>query len=223
VASQTLTTTSTVARVNLLPPEIGEKRNVRRAQAVMVGATAATVGVVGMLYMAQVARVNSAKDEVAAAEADGVRLQGELKKFSNVSATYAKRDAATALLDTALAPTVAWSQYLNDVSLTIPENVWLTELTVEQSMPGGSSTPSDASGGSAFFATGIATVTVSGKAFTHDDVAAWLDVLAKQRSFKNAYFSKSEVDKQSDIGIVVFDSTATVTDGALVKNAKRGA
>ena len=220
MASQTLTATSTMARVNLLPPEIGERRNVRRVQAVMVGATAATVAVVGMLYMAQVARVNDAKDDVARAEAEGVRLQGELTKLSNVRARYAKRDAAKQLLTTALDPKVTWSQYLNDVSLTIPENVWLTDFTVEQTMPGAAAT--DAAPQSPVFTPGIATVKINGRAFTHDDVAAWLDVLAKQKSFKNAYFSKSEVDKQSDIGIVVFDSTATVTDGALAENAKRG-
>lgn len=218
MASQTLTATSTLARVNLLPPEIDEKRKVRKVQALMVGATAATVGVVGLLYMAQVARVNSAQDAVAKSEARSATLRTEVSKFANVRAAYAKRDAAKQLLSTATDPRVAWSQYLNDVSLTIPENVWLTEFSVEQAVVGEQAVAATESG---LFTPGIAKVTVHGRAFTHDDVASWLEILAKQRSFKNAYFSKSEVDKQSDIGVVVFESTATVSDGALVKNAKR--
>lgn len=217
MTSQTLTATSTTARVNLLPPEIDEKRKVRRVQALMVGATAASVGVVGLLYMAQVARVNSAKDAVAQEEARGAQLRVEVGKYANVRAAYAKRDAAKQLLTTATDPKVAWSQYLNDISLTIPENVWLSELTVEQAVVGEQAVAPQ----SPLFAAGIAEVTVNGYAFTHDDVATWLEVLAKQRSFKNAYFSKSEIDVQSDIGKVEFESTATVTDGALVKNAKR--
>lgn len=223
MASQTLTATSTVARVNLLPPEIAERRNVRRVQTMMVGATVATVGVVGVLYMAQVARVNDAKAAVERAEAEGVRLDGELKKLDNVRATYAKRDAAKQLLATALDPKVTWSQYLNDVSLTIPENVWLTEFTVEQVVPGAAGAAPAATTENPILTGGIAKVEINGRAFTHDDVAAWLETLAKQRSFKNAYFSKSEVDERSDIGVVVFESSATVTDGALAKNAKRGA
>ena len=222
MTSQTLTATSTVARVNLLPPEIDEKRKVRRVQALMVTATAASVGVVGLLYMAQVARVSSARDAVAQSEARGAQLRVEVGKYANVRAAYAKRDAAKQLLTTATDPKVAWSQYLNDISLTIPENVWLTEFSVEQTLPGTVAAGTGSTTTNPVFTGGIATVKVSGKAFTHDDVAAWLDVLAKQRSFKNAYFSKSDVDKQSEIGIVVFDSTATVTDGALAKNAKRG-
>ena len=94
---------------------------------------------------------------------------------------YAQVEAAEAQLAQAMGQEVRWSYFLNDLSLGMPGKVWLTSMTVTQNVdsrgcgcgPGAtrrhSSTP------------GIGTVTFEGKGYKHNDVAAWLDALAKQK------------------------------------------
>jgi hypothetical protein len=64
----------------------------------------------------------------------------------------------------------------------------------------------------------IAQITYSGVAFEHDNVATWLDALAKEKGFVNPYFTNSS---ENFIGPKkVFDFTGTV-DGTDVLKSNR--
>ncbi|MGH8880358.1 MAG: hypothetical protein ACRD0P_23890, partial [Stackebrandtia sp.] len=59
-----------------------------------------------------------------------------------------------------------------------------------------------------------------GKAYTHRDVAAWLDMLAKQKGYAQPYFTSSakelsEADGDDSAEPVTFSSQVTITDDAL--------
>lgn len=206
----------TLPRVNLLPPEIAEHRRFRRIQAGLAGSLVGAVAVVAALYVGAHGGVSSAQSELDTARAEQTGLQQQVAALGDVSATYGSVAAARAALATAMGDEVQWSRYLNDLSLRIPDNVWLTNMSVA---PAGSTpaattaTTAAASGAPA----AVATITFTGVAFSHDDVAVWLESLARQKGYANAYFTSSTEAKIGPRTVVNFASTVTVTADALSK------
>ncbi len=219
MASQTLTTTRTAARVNLLPPEIAEKQKARKVQAALGAALVAAVGVVALLYVVQLGNVSDAQAEVDAAAQQKTRLAEQRADLQSVADVYARVASREAVLRTALAQDIAWSSYLNDLMLTIPDNVWLTSLEATQSLVGarGAVAAKTLPGAAA----SLGTVTFEGVAFDHDDVATWLEVLSKQKGYANAYFQNSTEALIGTRTIYEFSSSVSITPAALSDRVKK--
>jgi Tfp pilus assembly protein PilN len=218
------TSTAVMPRVNLLPPEIAEKARLRRAQVAMGCVGLAAIAVVGVMTTSASAKVSSAEAEKTEAAAAGAKLNTELAGLQSVKDTYAQVDAAKNTLATAMQYDVRWSGYLHDMTLTIPENVWLTSFTVAVNAP---SAPSPgkaaaASTTSPVLDPGIGTVTISGVAFSHDDVASWLESLAKEKGYANPYFTQSAEALIGDQKVVNFTSTVNITPAALANRYAKG-
>lgn len=205
-------------RVNLLPPEVLEVRRFRRVQYGFGGAVLAAVGVVALLLFLGLASVSSAQQRVDKAQDEQSQLQTRLAKLAGVRQAYAQVAAGEAQVRSALAGEVQWSHYLNDISLTIPKNVWLTNLSVTLTGSGAGGTaavPSTAAGGNPIAAPGIGTLTAAGTAFSHNDVAAWLESLAREKGYADPYFTNSTVASTGPRQTVNFSSTVTITPAAL--------
>jgi Tfp pilus assembly protein PilN len=193
-------------KVNLLPPEIGEQARFRKIQLGLGGAVIGAVGVVALLYVGAVGSVNDANAELATVTATGTQLQAETAKYADVTAVYARAAAAEAMLTQAMGEEIRFSQLLNGLSLTVPDNVWVKSVTFDQAVvpPAlGSTEP------------GVGTVTFVGTAFSHDDVAVWLDAMAKPIEYTNPYFSNSTEILIGPRKAVDFASTVTLTPKAL--------
>jgi Tfp pilus assembly protein PilN len=67
----------------------------------------------------------------------------------------------------------------------------------------------------AYLAPGIGSVTFEGMGSSHNDVAAWLDRLAKQKGLTQPYFTNSTKQLIGAESAVTFSSQATVTEEAL--------
>jgi len=201
-------------RVNLLPGEILVARRLRRVRYGIGGALLAALGVLALLYVGAVGQVNDAQQDLDGAQASRAQLTSDVAKMADVRQVYAEVATNEAMLRSALGSEILWSQYLNDLSLTIPDSVWLTSMTVtRQAVPAAGTT------GSTPATAGIAGVTFEGTAFSHDDVANWLESLAKQKGYANPYFSKSEEDFLGSRRVVTFDTTVSVTPDALSPRA----
>lgn len=197
----------TLPRVNLMPLEIAELRQFRRIQAGLGVGVLTAVGVVVLLFVAANSSVSSANDELTTAQAEQSRLQAETAEFAAVQAVYAQAAAAEAMLTEAMGQEVRYSRFLSDLSLTVPENVWVKSLTFTQAAAPGAAVGSTEPG--------IGTVTVSGVGFSHEDVAVWLESLAGQQGYTNPYFSSSTEALIGPRTVVNFESTATLTPDAL--------
>jgi Tfp pilus assembly protein PilN len=216
----TLTTTRSVTlpRVDLLPPEIGDQRRLRKVQAGLLCVVVAAAGVVGLLFLAASNEVSAAEEELTATQAEGSRLQVETNKYAAVPAVIAKVDAAKLQRSEAMAHEVRWSYYLNDLSLSIPGKVWLTGMTVTQNVDTPAAAPVE--GAAATYPDpGIGQVTFEGKAYGHNNVATWLNMLAKQKGWADPYFNNSTEDPTL-VGpggepTVTFSSQVTITEEAL--------
>lgn len=195
-------------RVNLLPPEIGEAVRFRRIQMGLGGGVLAALGTVTLLYVLAAGSVSDAKVELEAATATGTALQAENAKYSEVTAVYAAAAAADAMLTQAMGEEIRYSQFLNDLSLTVPDKVWLKNVVFAQvaKPPAlGATEP------------GLGTVTFTGVGYSHDDVAVWLESLAKQKGYKDPYFSSSTEVLVAEKKAVDFTSTVALTPDALSK------
>jgi Tfp pilus assembly protein PilN len=173
-------------RVNLMPPEIAEAARFRRFQLAMGGAVVGAVAVVAALYMSAHGSVTNAQHELNDAQQQHTTLQAQRAQLQSVQDVYSQVAAKQTMLSTAMGDEIRWSAYLNDLSLRIPDHVWLTNITATEtgaapttSTPG--TTPSAA----------IGNVTFTGVAFSHDDVATWLESLAKEKGYANPYFTNS--------------------------------
>jgi Tfp pilus assembly protein PilN len=195
-------------KVNLLPPEIAETARFRRIQAGLGGGVLAAIGVVALLYVGASSSLGEANTELETAQATTTQLQAENAKYADVTAVYAAAAAAEAMLTQAMGEEIRYSQFLNDLSLSVPENVWVKNVAFTQAVvpPAlGSTEP------------GIGTVTFTGVGFKHDDVAVWLESLAKQKGYANPYFSNSTEALVGTRKTVNFTSTVTLTPDALSK------
>jgi Tfp pilus assembly protein PilN len=213
----TLTTTqvATLPRVNLLPPELAEQQRLRRLQMVLGAGVLASVGVVGALALLSHASVSSAQDELNVTKAQGVSLQSQVDEYANVPVVYAQVDAAQAQLGQAMDKEVRWSYFLNDVSLRVPHNVWLTEMTVTENVDDQAQALATAAPDTTqYIQPDRGLVTFKGVAMDNNDIAAWLEHLARIKGYSNPYFTKSSGEAIGDKGVVEFDSQLTVTDKA---------
>ena len=111
------------------------------------------------------------------------------------------------MLTEAMGEEVRYSQLMSDLSLSVPENVWLTNLTFAQA-----EVPAAVGGTEP----GIGSLTVSGVGFSHDDVALWLESLAGR--YGNPYFSSSTESLIGPRTVVNFESTAALTPAAYSGN-----
>jgi len=223
MSTQTLTRFATMPRVNLLPPEIGEQRRLRRVQVGLGAAVLASVAIVAALFLAASSDAAKAQDELTAAKATQTTLTAEAARYASVPAALAKIDAAEVQRTQAMAQEVRWSFYLNDLGLAIPRNVWLTQVAVTQTVD----TPAAAVAGAAATTPGIAAITFEGKAYGVDDVANWLEMLAKQKGFVDPTFTNSAQDDSlrgpNGKKAVTFSSTVSVTKDALSRRYEQKA
>ena len=205
-------TTPTLPRVNLLPPEILEAARFRRFQLAMVAAGIGAVAIVGGLYYNAHQGVAQAKSDLASAQATQSSLQSQKAGLQSVQDVYDQVAAKKAMLSQAMGPEIRWSYYLTDLSLKVPDHVWLTSVNATESVAG---TPAPAATATTVAPAGVGTVTFAGVAFSHDDVANWLDALAKERGYTNAYFTNSTKAKLGPREVVNFSSSVTLTQAAL--------
>lgn len=219
----TLTTTriATLPRVNLLPPEIEEQARFRKVQAGLAAGVVAALGIVGALTLLANGQVGEARDDLKSAKAQGTALQAKANEYAEVPLVYAQVEAAEAQLTQAMGKEVRWSYFLNDLSLKTPGKVWLTKMTVSQTLDSATTTVSTAATAApatpGYMTPGIGTVSFEGKGFAHNDVAAWLDALAKQKGLTQPYFTNSAKEAIGSETAVAFTSQATITEDALSK------
>jgi Tfp pilus assembly protein PilN len=218
MSTLTATRTATLPRVNLLPPEIEQERRFRRVQLGLGAGVLASIGVVAALFLAANGQVSEAGNELSDSKRETVRLESRTAEYSQVPLIYSQVEAAQAQLELAMGKEVRWSFFLNDLSLKTPNKVWLTEMTVTQTDNAqAAAVAASAAASGTYLSAGLGTVQFKGNAMSHNNVAAWLDSLAKQKGYAQPYFTDSTREEIGDVNVVRFDSKVSITEDALSK------
>lgn len=206
-----------IPRVNLLPPEIHEARRLRRTQGLLAGGVVVVLLGAGGVYLLSQQRADAAAQDLAVAQARTVALQAEQAQYAEVPRVLGEVERAELARQTAMSTDVLWYRYLNDLALTYPAQVWLENLTATVDAPGtvGGAAVASGPGANPLATPGVGTITFTGKALEHSDVASWLDVLGGTTGYADAYFSNSQKGESDGVEVVDFASSAVVTGDAL--------
>ena len=216
MSTQTALRATVSPHVNLLPPDIAEEARFRSLRVFMALVVVFGAFVGGVLYLQSVGEVTAAQDQLSSAQDEGTAMQTQLVKLANVPVVYAQVAAAEAQLNVAMGSEVRYSYVLNDLSLSINRNAWLSSVTVVQNplaVTGTGVTPP--AQGAAWTKPAIGKLSFAGTAKSYNDVAAWVDFLTADKFYSDAFISIANIgDKIGTASTVHFESTVNLTDKA---------
>jgi Tfp pilus assembly protein PilN len=127
--------------VNLLPRDLEQERK-GPSKPIVAGCTAAVLAaaVLAVAYLQASSAVGTHSADLATAQARLAAIPAPAQKPAVLSTLPQERQARVTALSSALATRVAWDRVLREVSLVLPEDVWLTSLSGETPTTAGSST-----------------------------------------------------------------------------------
>lgn len=190
--------------VNLLPRD-EPKKSFEASRGVVFGAVGGLALATAMLVSMTVSAGGAAKTKQS--ELDGIRAQiaaipvAPVEDKADDSALVAEKGARIGALSAALSSRVAWDRVLRNVSLVLPEDVWLTNLGATSgggpaaSAAGGSTTP---------------TMTMTGSTYSQNGVARFLSRLSVIPELANVRLQSSQTAIGAERKLVQFTILADV-------------
>ena len=197
-------------RVNLLPKEIKERRQLQRQRGGIAVAFVVLIALLGLWYVRESQALTDARQEADRERAVAAGLRARKAELQPYAVLESQIAAAEQLRARVYAREIRFSSIMQDVSAIIPSDVWLTEMAVAIKetggeagagggtaasgvTPGTTATPGGPGAGSP-----VATITFSGAGLEHVDVGGFMRALAAgpkkhgSRVYLNPYFTASQ-------------------------------
>ena len=119
-------------RVNLLPPEILQRRQAeRRIGWVVIGAIAIAVVLAGVWAFAQY-QLQSRQDQLATIQQQTQAVQAQADQLAIFETRAGELATRQASVQAALGDRFDWARILDEVSLVLPADMWLQTLTANE-------------------------------------------------------------------------------------------
>jgi Tfp pilus assembly protein PilN len=199
-----------VPRVNLLPPEVLERRRFRKVKVRLVLVIVLVLMVIAGAATWSQLQVRQARGELAASQDRTGELQQEQARYAQVPLTLASVEAAESARAEAMGTDVLWYRFLNDVALTMPSTVLLSTMTV---------TVNDASTEETTPLTeqGIGTVSITGTAGDYPSVASWMESVTQVTGVSSVTLQTAtrEATTDGETPVVSYTAQFVVTASAL--------
>jgi Tfp pilus assembly protein PilN len=181
--------------VNLLPREVAKTESSRWNAPVITGIAVGIVVVTVLTagFVRESAKVSHKRTELDAARAELALIPAPSVPDPTSSTLLNERAKRIGALQGALNGRVAWDRVLREISLVVPDDVWLSGLILQAPTPP-TALPSTLNGTQTPPATSTATssdFTMNGKAFTHQGVARLLSRLALVPDLENVTLGHS--------------------------------
>ncbi len=213
-----------MTQVNLLPTGVREKQRSRRATVAAVAGVAAVVMALALVYVLQAGRLSSANRQLTAQQSinrDFRTRISALQPFADLKASVATRQALVSQL---VQGEVLWSGVLHDLSMVIPDQMWLTGMsgTLTAASPTGSGGGSGASSNGSF-APGsslVGSIQFQGYAFDHPTVSLWLVRLQEVHGWVNAWISNAARTDYNGHSVVQVVSSVDLTTEATTNGGR---
>jgi Tfp pilus assembly protein PilN len=199
-----------VRAVNLLPRDDGRRRRTRTEQApVVVG-----LGLLVLVTLALSAAFLMASSKAGDKQAELEGLQRQLELLPPVPAgptpveegLAGERTARVAAVTNALTRRVSWDRVLRELSLVLPDDIWLTSLSARSPASPASAAPAPAKAPGAA-PTGL---TVNGYTYSHESVARLLSRLQVLPDLANVQLQSSTLTRAGTQTVVQFTILADV-------------
>jgi Tfp pilus assembly protein PilN len=193
--------------VNLLPSEDrGGRRRPPAAPLAVAGVGVLVAAVLAAGFFSASGKVDEREQELTAVEQQlaAARRAAKPSKPSRPGRT-AERDQRLTALNDALAKRLAWDRVLRDVSLVLPDDVWLSSLRADA--------PEAAEAGAEPTTAAVGrTLTFTGFTYSQESVARLLRRLALSRELGNVRLQQSsvtEVGREEIFGFTVLADVKT--------------
>lgn len=177
-----------MSQVNLLPPELRQRRAARRATSIVVLVGLVMVALIGVFYFLQMQRLSGAQDDLDLQQARNAELEGQIAGLQEFANLQAELEAKQQLLATIYVNEVSWSSALLDVSRVIPDASYLTNLTGQITAAQGVLT------GASPETTLIGAMTFAGVAQEAETIATWITRLEQVQGWVNAWVDSATED-----------------------------
>jgi len=128
-------------RVDLLPPEVGERLARRRVTVLTGSLLGLWILVLGGLFLLTLASVNSERQRRDAAQVETARLQGVVTELAPFGQLQVQLTEQNSILASAMGQEVSTAAVLNDLALTFPASASLRSLNLTLADPVAAATP----------------------------------------------------------------------------------
>jgi type II secretory pathway pseudopilin PulG len=220
-------------KINLLPSWVAERRLVRRQRLGAAAGFVLVLVVLALVWVAETARAERAQRAAEGQRATTARLAAQRAQLQPWADLQTEVAAAEQLRASVYAREVRFSGVMQDISMLIPDNAWLTTMSANltetqpgQAGAGGTQASGGAKSGGAEtvlvpgapgYGSPVGSINFSGAALGHVDVGRMIKTLdgAVKRNggsvYLNPYFTSSQ--KQSQGGQTTVTFVATVDLG----------
>jgi len=196
--------------VNLLPRD-DQSRGKKQQNVPALISTALIVlvtGLLGVMYLSAKSTAQAKQFEVE----DAKRELALLPSVAEIEARDAptrtlksEHDARVTALSSALTRRIAWDRILREISLVLPNDVWLRTMSATSPTPASGTTPSASVPGLP-----PTLMTIEGSTYSHDAVARLITRLSVIPDLTNVWLTKSELGVLAGRPIVTFSILADV-------------
>jgi Tfp pilus assembly protein PilN len=199
-----------VRAVNLLPRDDAQRGRRRQNLPALIstGLIVLVTGLVGVFYFSAKSASTTRELELQDAKAELALLPTPTELASQTAGQRklaSERQARIAALSAALGHRVAWDRVLREVSLVLPDDVWLTQLAAfSPTPPTGSATTTTAPGA---VPQGF---TMAGYTYSHEAVARLLTRLSVVPGLQNVWLERSLRTKLVGRYVITFTIRADV-------------
>ena len=196
--------------VNLLPRD-DQTRTTRKQNVPVLISSAVIVLVAGLIAVTYLSAKGTA--EAKQSELDGAKTElALLPSVADINAKDAPRrtlksehDARVTALSNALTRRIAWDRILREISLVLPNDVWLRTMSASSPTPASGASPPVTPPGLP-----PTLMTIEGSTYSHDAVARLITRLSVIPDLKNVWLTKSELGVLAGRSIVSFTILADV-------------
>jgi Tfp pilus assembly protein PilN len=193
--------------VNLLPRDAGQRSTSLPSTPVLVGVCAGVLVIAGLGgdYLLQSSKVAKEKQQLSSLQAQ-VRALPPVPAGPTPAQTQlaSEHSARVTALSAALTNRVSWDRVFRELSLVLPDDVWLTTLTAHAPV-----SPASAAGGTA--AGGAPSgFTMSGYTYSQDGVARLLSRLQVIPDLEHVTLVSSTLSQVSNQDVVQFQIVADI-------------
>ena len=193
--------------VNLLPRD--ERRQRKQPGVVALTAVLGSVlvtAVLAGLFLMTSSTVSDRQANVDALRAEQAAIPPAEQPTADTSGLENEKSQRVTVLSKALATRVAWDRIMRELSLVLPEDIWLESLTAAAADPNFVPTPGNT-------VPPQGTFTITGYSYSHDGVARLLARLAVVPQLQRPSLGSSTLDTTKARSVVKFTISAALKSG----------
>ncbi len=201
-----------MTRIDLIPPELVEKHQARRVISLMAIGASVVFGILIIIYLLTLGQIILATNRVEQIKAQNTQVQAYITKLKPYDERKKALDEQQKIIDTITANQILWSSILNDISMVVPNDIWLKSIKIDI-------TPILAAKEQAAGASNKAPappIVIIGDAFDHAAVARWLVHLGEISQFRSVWLDYA-TETQVTTGSTGTTAGTTTGNGGTLK------